>query len=66
MSVPYEVAISTIHGMFNGSIDKEVIGAVLEANQGHMEKTVECLLSMSGELPPSEKVNSEVSSKQNL
>jgi len=53
MVVPYEVAVSTIQSMFF-DIDRDVICSVLEANSGHMEKTVECLLSMSGVLPNEE------------
>jgi len=54
MSVPYEAAITTIHGMFNGTVDRDVVCTILEANNGHMEKTVECLLTMSGEIPVDE------------
>jgi hypothetical protein len=61
MAVPYETAVATIEGMFSGSVDREVICAVLEANNGHMEKTIECLLAMNGELPPEEQVTAVVS-----
>lgn len=48
MSVTYESAMSTLTTMF-GSIDPEVIGMILQANNGHMERTVEHLLAMDGE-----------------
>lgn len=54
MSVPYEAAVSTMVSMFNGTIERDVICTILEANNGHMEKTVECLLAMSGEIPVEE------------
>ncbi len=54
MAVPFDTAVSTIHSMFNGNVDREVVTTVLEANNGHMERTIECLLRMSGELAPEE------------
>ena len=54
MAVPYETAISTIQSVLNNSMEREIICAVLEANNGHMERTIEQLLSMSGEIPPEE------------
>lgn len=53
MAIPYEAAVATIQSMFE-NVDKDVICTVLEANSGHMEKTVECLLAMSGEIPAEE------------
>lgn len=58
MSVPYDTAVSTIQSMFDGNVEREVVCAVLEANNGHMERTVECLLKMSGELPAEEQTSS--------
>lgn len=37
----------TLQGMF-GSVDEEVIAMVLQSNGGHLEKTVENLLNMTG------------------
>jgi hypothetical protein len=54
MAVPYETAISTIQSVLNNSVEREIICAVLEANDGHMERTIEYLLSMSGEIPHEE------------
>jgi len=54
MALPYEAAVSTILSIFNNTIERDVICTVLEANNGHMEKTIECLLAMSGEIPVSE------------
>jgi len=48
MAIPYETAIATLQGMFM-ELDREVICAVLESYNGHMERTVECLLSMTSE-----------------
>eukprot|EP01119_Soliformovum_irregulare_P020372 TRINITY_DN6587_c0_g1_i1.p2 TRINITY_DN6587_c0_g1~~TRINITY_DN6587_c0_g1_i1.p2 ORF type:complete len:194 (-),score=49.83 TRINITY_DN6587_c0_g1_i1:1335-1916(-) len=48
MSVPYEEAISNLQSMFE-NVDREVICSVLEENQGHMERTVEILLGMTGD-----------------
>jgi len=50
MTVPYEVAVSQLQTMFP-SVDREVVCAILESHRGHMEKTVEVLLNMSGEIP---------------
>ncbi len=52
MTVPYRAAIAALESMFNGAIDREVICAILEENRGHMEKTVECLLSIAGQISP--------------
>eukprot|EP00026_Physarum_polycephalum_P011645 Phypoly_transcript_11884.p2 GENE.Phypoly_transcript_11884~~Phypoly_transcript_11884.p2 ORF type:complete len:183 (+),score=39.07 Phypoly_transcript_11884:218-766(+) len=46
MTVKYEEAMETLTTMF-GSIDKEVIDAVLRANDFHMERTIDNLLTMS-------------------
>ena len=54
MAIPYETAIETIQAVFNNNIEKDVVSAVLEANNGHMERTIECLLNMFGELSPEE------------
>jgi len=54
MAIPYEAAVTNIVSMFNGTIERDVVCTILEANNGHMEKTVECLLAMSGEIPVSE------------
>eukprot|EP00741_Cyanophora_paradoxa_P016103 tig00000042_g15544.t1 len=48
MTVSYEDALATLTAMFP-TIDKEVIGAVLDSHQGHMENTIESLLAVSGE-----------------
>jgi len=55
-AIPYEAAVDTIQTMFNNSVEREVVCAVLEANNGHMERTIECLLNISGELPIEEQV----------
>lgn len=46
MSVTYESAMSTLTSMF-GSVDREVVAMLLQANGGHMEKTVENLLALT-------------------
>src|SRR5690348_798325 len=48
MSVTYEDAMATLVSMF-GTVDREVIAMILQSNNGHMEKTVENLLAMTGE-----------------
>ena len=45
--VTYEDAMATLQSMFGG-VDREVIGMVLQSNNGHVEKTVENLLAMTG------------------
>eukprot|EP00898_Chlorokybus_atmophyticus_P005960 jgi/Chlat1/6365/Chrsp44S05830 len=47
MALAYEEALTTLQGMFS-DVSPDVIAAVLEAHQGHMEATVETLLSMTG------------------
>jgi len=46
MTVPYETALSVLESMFQGNVEKEVVAAILEANNGKMEQTVEFLLGM--------------------
>jgi hypothetical protein len=48
MSIPYEEAVNTLQSMFGG-MDRDVICAVLHANRGHMERTIDQLLAMSGD-----------------
>jgi hypothetical protein len=43
--ITQEDAIATLQAMFS-HMDAEVLLMVLESNGGHMERTVECLLSM--------------------
>jgi len=50
MSVSYENAIATLHAMF-AEVDTDVIKMVLDNNGGHMERTVENLLAMTGGAP---------------
>ena len=45
-AVPYASALEQLLVMFT-DFDVEVVAAVLQANQGHLERTVECLLAMS-------------------
>ena len=45
--VTYEEAMATLQSMFGG-VDREVIAMVLQSNSGHVEKTVENLLAMTG------------------
>jgi hypothetical protein len=47
MSITYQQALSTLTTMF-ATADIEVIKMVLEQNRGHMEKTIEQLLEMTG------------------
>eukprot|EP01116_Phalansterium_solitarium_P018216 TRINITY_DN4749_c0_g1_i1.p1 TRINITY_DN4749_c0_g1~~TRINITY_DN4749_c0_g1_i1.p1 ORF type:complete len:239 (-),score=52.50 TRINITY_DN4749_c0_g1_i1:396-1112(-) len=54
MTVPYEAAVETIQSVFDGKIDREVVCAVLDANNGHMERTIECLFGMVNEDSSSE------------
>jgi hypothetical protein len=49
MAVPYDKAIQTISNILGGQVDNDVIAMVLESNQGHMERTVEQLLQMTGQ-----------------
>ncbi|EFA78945.1 hypothetical protein PPL_08413 [Heterostelium album PN500] len=58
MSVPYEEALNSLQAMFS-SFDRELIGAVLQQNKGHMEKTIDALLEMSGEVPINENTDSD-------
>jgi len=46
MSVNYDEAMQTLTSMF-ASVDKEIIDAVLRANDMRMERTIDALLSMS-------------------
>jgi len=46
MTVPYEEAVATLTAMFE-AMDKEVIVMILRENQGHLERTIDILLSMS-------------------
>ena len=48
MSVSFESALAQLNAMFP-SFDKEVITMVLRTQNGHMERTVEALLTMQGE-----------------
>jgi len=50
MTVPYEDAVATLQGMFS-NLDREVVCSVLHANRGHMERTIDSLLSLCGETP---------------
>jgi len=46
--VSEDEAITSLESMFApGQFDKEVLKSVLHANNGHVDKTVECLLQMS-------------------
>eukprot|EP00002_Diphylleia_rotans_P020110 TRINITY_DN3896_c0_g2_i1.p1 TRINITY_DN3896_c0_g2~~TRINITY_DN3896_c0_g2_i1.p1 ORF type:complete len:238 (+),score=60.29 TRINITY_DN3896_c0_g2_i1:50-763(+) len=48
MSISLEEGVATLQAMFEG-VDREVIVAVLEANRGNMERSVDALLTMGGE-----------------
>ena len=48
MSVSFESALAQLKAMFP-TFDKEVITMVLRSHNGHMERTVEALLTMQGE-----------------
>jgi len=48
MAVTFDDALVTLQSMFT-EMDKEVLTTILEANNGHMENTVICLLKMSGD-----------------
>jgi len=48
MTVSFADALATLQAMF-GDVDKEVISVILENNGGHMEKTVDDLLAMTGQ-----------------
>ena len=61
MSIPYEKAVQTIASVVGEKVDYEVIKMVLEANQGHMERTIEQLLQMMGEIPANEQVPASTS-----
>ncbi|EGG23570.1 hypothetical protein DFA_05703 [Cavenderia fasciculata] len=63
MSVPYEEALNSLQSMFS-SFDRELIGAVLQQNKGHMEKTIDALLEMSGETPINQNTDSDASLAQ--
>eukprot|EP01133_Synstelium_polycarpum_P012235 gene12235-14329_t len=63
MSVPYEEALNSLHSMFS-SFDRELIGAVLQENKGHMEKTIDSLLEMSGEVPINQNTDADHSLAQ--
>ena len=46
-TVSYDSAMQSLHSMFSG-VDNEVIAMLLQANGGHLEKTVEQLLGITG------------------
>ncbi|GAM16857.1 hypothetical protein SAMD00019534_000320 [Acytostelium subglobosum LB1] len=50
MSVPYQEALTSLQGMFS-TFDRDIIAEILQLNKGHMEKTIDMLLEMSGETP---------------
>eukprot|EP00735_Rhodelphis_limneticus_P015643 TRINITY_DN9962_c0_g1::TRINITY_DN9962_c0_g1_i1::g.29205::m.29205 TRINITY_DN9962_c0_g1::TRINITY_DN9962_c0_g1_i1::g.29205 ORF type:complete len:261 (+),score=21.88,CUE/PF02845.11/5.1e-05 TRINITY_DN9962_c0_g1_i1:121-903(+) len=59
MSVSYEEALQTLDSMFAGQFDREILASVLASQGNHLERTVETLLQMSGEVdsappPPSQ------------
>eukprot|EP01083_Nonionella_stella_P065075 170226_1 len=54
-TLAYSDALGTLNAMF-ADIDDEVISMVLDSNGGHMERTVECLLQMSGAPPDLDEV----------
>jgi len=47
-TVTYEEAVSILQSMFQ-TVDNEIICSVLQANKGHLESTIDFLLSMTGE-----------------
>jgi len=69
MTIPYERAVTTIYECFQGKVEREVVCTVLEANNGHMERTIECILNLLDELPSTETATIEAiqesTSKQN-
>ena len=48
MSISFEDAVKTLKSMFP-EWDEEMLGVILESNQYHVERTIEVVLSMSGE-----------------
>ena len=46
-TVSYDSAMASLHSMFSG-VDNEVIAMLLQANNGHLERTVEQLLGITG------------------
>ena len=51
MSVKFQDAVSTLTSMFP-AIDSETIGELLRSRGGHMESTVEVLLTLTGDGQP--------------
>lgn len=49
MSISYEDAISTLKTMFP-EWDEETLGTILISNQYHVERTIENILSMCGDV----------------
>ena len=46
-TVSYEAAMANLRSMFSG-VDDEVIAMLLQSNNGHLERTVEQLLGITG------------------
>ena len=45
MSITYEQALATLSSMFGPPWTPETLGGVLRHNKGHMERTVDAVLS---------------------
>ncbi len=45
-TVTYDNALATLHSMFS-DYDRETLAVILESNNFHVEKTIECILAMS-------------------
>ena len=52
MSIPFDNAVGTLEAMFP-EWDKETLTTLLISNSYHVERTIEMVLSMQGDLNPS-------------
>ena len=50
MSISFKDAVATLKSMFP-EWDDETLGTILTSNNYHVERTIETILQMSGEIP---------------
>lgn len=65
MSLSYEEAIGSLKSMFP-EWDDETLGTLLMANNYHVERTIETILSMSGDTSIAQEQEQEQATANNL
>lgn len=57
--ITYDQAVATIQAMFGSEIERDTIITLLQANRGHVEKTIDDILAMSAAGSPTVAVPSQ-------